>query len=346
MGFERLRAATAWWSCWRPGSAWLVVATCLCMYGCDTASPERETGSAPADGLQARTQARLDSLDAQSSAYAKHLPTGREIAVRADEPISSHSVIKVCIMVLAYRDAEAGRLDLNERYTVTPDDLRGGTGLIKTFAPGLRPTYRDLVTQMITTSDNSATDIVLKRLGRERVNAMLEELGYQHTRVLTTTGDLFRARWVMEDPANASMTDREVFEGGSPQGGPDRWEKGLEFERVHRLGQTTAREMSRLLEQIYNAELASRESSDEMVRILSAQFYSSRLPQLVRYQGVRVAHKTGDGPPYAGNDVGILFYEGGPTVVSVFTHQNRGDDFFELEARIGRIAEDLVKSWH
>ena len=52
-----------------------------------------------------------------------------------------------------------------------------------------------------------------------------------------------------------------------------------------------------------------------------------------------MAHKTGDWPPYAGNDVGILYYEGGPTVIAVFTNQNTGD-FIELESTLGRIAED------
>jgi hypothetical protein len=80
-----------------------------------------------------------------------------------------------------------------------------------------------------------------------------------------------------------------------------------------------------------------------MLNILRRQFYSSRLPQ--RLQGkASLAHKTGDWPPIAGNDVGIIFYPGGPAVVSVFTNQNTGE-FFDLEAAIGRIAERIVESW-
>jgi hypothetical protein len=80
-----------------------------------------------------------------------------------------------------------------------------------------------------------------------------------------------------------------------------------------------------------------------MIRILRRQFYSSRLPQRIAFRA-GVAHKTGDWPPYAGNDVGIIYYQGGPAVVSVFTNQNRGS-FFELEATIGKIAEDLLNAW-
>ena len=81
-----------------------------------------------------------------------------------------------------------------------------------------------------------------------------------------------------------------------------------------------------------------------MVGILRRQLYASRLPQRVQWQGVSVAHKTGDWPPVAGNDVGILFYDGGPTIISVFTNQNEGD-FFELEATLGVIAEEITQAW-
>ena len=318
--------------------------------GGSAASPqapvESAAGAATADaaGLAVRVTARLDALPARTSLYARHLPSGREIAVRADQPMNALSVIKIPVMVLAYRDAEAGRLDLDERYQVRSGDLRRGSGLLQTFAPGLEPTWRDLVTQMIITSDNTATDIMIARLGQERVNEMLSEFGYEQIRLRATTGDLFRRVWVMADPANAALSHPEVFERGFPsdeetsartfrfEGDPEEW-----------LGSVTAREIAGLLERIHDGEVATRESSDEMIRILERQFYSSRLPRYIRFRA-SVAHKTGDWPPYAGNDVGILYYEGGPTVIAVFTNQNTGD-FIELESTLGRIAEDVVNSW-
>jgi beta-lactamase class A len=87
--------------------------------------------------LQARVEARLDALDATATVYAKHLPTGREIAVRADLPMNTLSVIKIPVMVQAFRDNASGRLDFDTRYPVDPDHMRGGSGLVQTFAPGL-----------------------------------------------------------------------------------------------------------------------------------------------------------------------------------------------------------------
>ena len=305
------------------------------------------TGASPATDdqrLQSSVRARLDSLQAQSSFYAKHLGSGREIAVRADVPMNTASVIKIPVMILAFRDAEAGRLDLDQRYVIRPEDLRRGSGLIQTFAVGLQPTLRDLVMQMIITSDNTATDILIGKVGRDRVNRLLDSLGYRQTRLIMTTGDLFRAVWVSLDATYASLSDREVFERGFPNdsaaaarnvalvGDSSRW-----------LGRTTAREIARLLEQLHRGELGNRESTQQMLRMLRQQFYASRLPQRIRSRA-GIAHKTGDWPPLLGNDVGIIFSPSGPIVVAVFTNLNRGD-FFELEATEGRIGEDVLDAW-
>lgn len=295
--------------------------------------------------LEETIHARLDSLQAQSSFYAKQIGTsGREVAIRADVPMNTASVIKIPVMILAFRDADAGRLDLDQRYLIRPEDERRGSGLLQTFAPGLQPTFRDIITQMIITSDNTATDIMISRVGRDRVNRMLDSLGYRQTRLNATTGDLFRAVWVATDPKYATMTDREVFTRGFPNdSGAERRNIAFVADSSKWLGRTTAREISRLLEQLQHGELASQMSTQQMLRILRQQFYASRLPQRIRFRA-GIAHKTGDWPPLLGNDVGIIYAPSGPIVIAVFTTMNRGD-FFDLEATEGRIAEDVLNAW-
>ncbi len=303
-------------------------------------------GASPpsASDLEKRTRELLDALKAQSTAHAKDLATGMEIAVRADVPVNTVSVIKIPVMVLAFRDADAGRLKLDERYSITPEAQRRGTGVLQTFAVGLNPTYRDLVTQMIITSDNTATDILIAKLGLERVNQMLESLGYKETRLRMTIGQLFRGVWEQLDPKHASLSDREVFERGFPDdpGAPARYFIYV-ADPSKWFGRTTARETSRLLEQLQRGQLASKTSTEEMLRILQEQLYFSRLPQRIRFR-VKIGHKTGDWPPIIGNDVGILYSDRGPIVISVFTNQNRGS-FFDLEATIGKIAEEVLDAW-
>jgi hypothetical protein len=133
--------------------------------------------------LSAHIQRQLDALEAKTAFFAKHLVSSKSIAIRADDPLNTLSVIKIAIMVPAYRDAEKGTLDLDQRYQIRDDDFRRGSGVLQTFAPGLQPTYRDLITQMIITSDNTATDILIARLGLARVNTMLAALGYTTTRL-------------------------------------------------------------------------------------------------------------------------------------------------------------------
>lgn len=150
--------------------------------------------------------------------------------------------------------------------------------------------------------------------------------------------------WVAADSAHAELSDREVYQRGFPDdAGAAERSFELAADSTQWLGRTTAREMSRLLEQIHRGELASPEWTDAMIRTLSRQFYRSRLPRFLAGEA-RVAHKTGDWPPLAGNDVGIIYYEGGPLIVSVFTSHNRGS-FLGLERTLGAIAEDLVRAW-
>jgi beta-lactamase class A len=244
------------------------------------------------------------------------------------------SVIKLTAMARAFQQTEAGLLDLDARLTLEPDEYRGGSGLLQTFDPGLRPTVRDVVTQMIITSDNTATDMVLAEVGREDVNHMLDSLGYEVTRFKMSTGELF------------DIYDQRLAAAREAQGDdfdPARFSFDFEGDSTVWLGRSTPRETARLLTQIYEGDLATEAHSEEMVDILRQQFYTSRLPRTIR-GGVRIAHKTGDWPPDAGNDVGLIFYDGGPIVVAVYVNQNRGD-FLDVERTIGHIAEDLVAAW-
>jgi beta-lactamase class A len=295
--------------------------------------------------LLATIRGILDSLPARTALYAKHLATGREIAIRADVPMNTASVIKIPVMVLAYRDVEAGgALILEARHLIGPDDLRRGSGLLQTFEIGLNPTWRDLITQMIITSDNTATDIMIAKVGRDRVNRMLDSLGYKQTILQATTGRLFRAVWESADTAFAALSDREVFERGFPtdSGAPRRMAAFVADSRWW-LGRTTARETSRLLEQLERGELAGRRATEEMRNILRRQFYSSRLPLRIRGRAA-IGHKTGDWPPFLANDVGIIYAPSGPIVISAFMTENRGR-FEDLETAIGRIAELIFDSW-
>jgi hypothetical protein len=165
------------------------------------------------------------------------------------------STIKLALMVLAYRDGDAGRFDFDARYTLSAADRRRGSGVLHTFAPDLQPTYRDLVTQMIITSDNTATAIMIARLGLARVNELLTTLGYAQTRLQTTTGALFRRLLTLADPAHQALAPEEVYGRGFPADA-DGLRRAFHFldDPAEWLGRTTAREMGHLLELLVAGE--------------------------------------------------------------------------------------------
>jgi len=262
--------------------------------------------------------------------WVKHLTTGEEAGVRADEMFNSASVIKIPVLVLAFQMADKGALALSQRITITQADVRGGSGIFRYHDAGLQPTLRDVLLQMIITSDNTATDLAIGKVGGvDAVNAWLRAQGYAESLKLNmTTGDLF-AKY-----------------GALPQG-VDRNEK-TNGDHAYWLGEMTPRGTGRMLEAIQrcsdttstSAPLAARASCADMMRMMRAQQSGAR--RLPHFLTVPVAHKTGDFPPVLANDVGIVFARSGPIVISFFTNAITGP-YGEAEDRMGRVAQLIVE---
>src|SRR5687767_13771422 len=119
-------------------------------------SASAQQGSRPASGLQRLLDAELARFPGQAGVWVKHLTTGEEAAIRGDETFNSASVIKIPVLVLAYQLADKGALSLEERITIRKEDVRGGSGVFRHHEPGLQPTLRDVLMQMVITSDNTA----------------------------------------------------------------------------------------------------------------------------------------------------------------------------------------------
>lgn len=169
------------------------------------------TAQAPRSGITRLVEAALQAFPARTGLYVKHLVTGEEIAVRADEAFSSASVIKLPIMVRAYQLAEATSLDLNERTSIGRAELRDGSGVLQFHDLGLTPTVRDLITQMVITSDNTATDLMtLKVGGVERLNAWLASSGYPKMQMIGRGFEYRRKLLALLDPRFSNITPEET----------------------------------------------------------------------------------------------------------------------------------------
>jgi beta-lactamase class A len=134
--------------------------------------------------ILAGVDAALAQFPGELGLYAKNLTTGDDVGHRADVVMPTASVIKIGIMAELYRQAEAGDVDLDRRLTVTADDFYGGTGVLKEFAPGLQPTIADLCRMMIVVSDNIATGMLVRLLGKERINRSFRDWGLPNTELV------------------------------------------------------------------------------------------------------------------------------------------------------------------
>src|SRR5205807_3358787 len=124
-----------------------------------------------------RLREAFDAARVRGFLYAQDLDTGREVAYRADEPVVLASVFKVAVLVELYRRAAAGDLDVTERVRV-PQATRtvGPTGL-SVMRDDVELSLRDLAQLMISISDNTATDVLMTRVGPERIQAAVEAIG-------------------------------------------------------------------------------------------------------------------------------------------------------------------------
>jgi beta-lactamase class A len=134
------------------------------------------------DELVTRLHAICDAQPFRTSWYLKDLTTGREADRDGDVPVPSASVRKTSIMMAALRAVHEGRLRLDEPCTIEArlqKDVMSGT--YRYMTPGCVIPLRDAIVNMIITSDNVCTQIVLERLDTDGLNAWCRALGMAHT---------------------------------------------------------------------------------------------------------------------------------------------------------------------
>ncbi|MGN0775407.1 MAG: serine hydrolase [Candidatus Ventricola sp.] len=212
---------------------------------------------------------QLEALGGDTGVYVSSLVTGETFARGADKPVVAASVIKIPVMIEAFRAQAAGELRLDEIHALADAERMPSCGTLKAMHTGIEMTLLDLVRLMIIVSDNTATNILISRLGIGRVNETLRALGCRQT------------------------TLRRLLFDRSAAG------RGLE-------NSITAGEMGMLLEKLWRGEIVSPEASAAMLEILLDQRLNGKLPFYLHARGIRVAHKTGEDTGVT-HDVGIIY---------------------------------------
>ncbi|MEB3200990.1 MAG: serine hydrolase [Synechococcaceae cyanobacterium] len=137
--------------------------------------------------------ARLAAVhkDLTASAYMLVLDDGRYAELRADQPLPAASSIKSPILLLALDDLDGGKLRWNEPLPLSKEVVGGGAGWMANRPLGTRFPFFEAATEMIRVSDNTATNLLIRRLGgKQAVNARFQKLDLPATVVRNWLPDL------------------------------------------------------------------------------------------------------------------------------------------------------------
>ncbi len=180
----------------------------LFLAACATTAPRRSQLDLAVEAAARRCVCRI-------GVAARHLESGAAYAYNGDAEFESASVIKIAILTEVMAEKNEGKVDLGQRWTLTPQDKADGSGLLLMLDPGLNPTWNDLVTLMVGPSDNTATNAWIRRLTIPAVNDRMESLGFHRIRLLATIPSLDTARGGDSPWTNfhlGTLTPREVAE--------------------------------------------------------------------------------------------------------------------------------------
>ena len=254
--------------------------------------------------------------------YAHHLGTGATLELDADREVKTASAIKLAILVEAFYQVQAGTLDLGATTALHDADKVAGSGVLPLLHDGLELTAGDALALMIALSDNTATNLVIDRLGGVgAVNARLATLGYRHTH-------LYKKIYV---PATEPMP------ADQPQFG---------------LGKTTARELAGLMESIARCDLGDAALCARMLGMLrnqQARYLTARYLETADTSETpsAIAAKLGE-LDAARIEVALIASRTGPIVIAAFTWDNVDERYSpdnEAGILIARLAELIVRAW-
>ena len=271
--------------------------------------------------LKSDLEQMISKHQGQVALFAKNLKTGETVAINADEPVQTASVIKLPVMIEAFYQAKAGKLDLTKKLNLTKDEQVPGSGVLAYIQPDVTLSLLDTITLMMIVSDNTATNMTLDQVGIPNVNARIAAMGLKSTYLY-----------------------KKVFKKAEGPMPPDQPKFGL--------GKTTAREMAEALETIERCDLKDQALCEQMLKIMRGQQEHSMTPRYIESDpGVPhpewVANKIGALDDVR-NDVALVMYKDTPILISVFTWENKDQRWTHdnaAEVLIASLARRIVQQW-
>lgn len=131
--------------------------------------------------LEADLASILSSYRGVAGLHLVEVNSGHRIDFSGDTVLAAGSTIKVPVLMELFRKSAEGEIDLDEAYTIRPEDTVGGSGVLQNLDGEVTLSLRNLAILMINVSDNIATNLCIDRAGMNDVNAMLRDIGCRET---------------------------------------------------------------------------------------------------------------------------------------------------------------------
>lgn len=273
--------------------------------------------------MRSRLRTLFSDAGCDGSLHVCEIDGTGDVALDADVPVVAASVFKVPVALEFFRQAAAGELDPTERVRVDPAASLGAPAGLSIFSDEVEVSLRDLAASMLTVSDALATDVVVERVGIERVNALMRGLGFTQTVVVEDVRSMCDSL-----AADCGFASWATFAGRRL--GEDERARVLDSMRASRqsdptqANRTTARESTGLLRAIWRDEAASPDACRAVRALMAKQLQRERIARAFDDAAVSFAGKTGSFAGAFRNEIGVFeFPDGYRCAVAVFTRSHR-----------------------
>lgn len=242
------------------------------------------------------------------------------VELRAGEQAYAASTLKIAMALELLCQSAEGALDPAEQVRLSPDERTPGGQGSCLFAYPAEISLRDLAVLMLTISDNTATDAVIRRVGPERVGARLAALGLGHTDFTCTIREHFDAIGRSLGFADGAEHFRALEAAPPARAAEMRLAFREAFAQPALVPYTTAGDMARLIGMIWRDEAGPAAACMELRAMMGMQWLTRKIATGFS-RDVSVAAKSGTAPAIS-NDVGAVTYPDGQRyAVAVFTRE-------------------------
>jgi beta-lactamase class A len=274
-----------------------------------------------APSLEAELRALVAGFPGTVALHAHNLDTGAEVGLDPDRRVRTASTIKLPIACALSDRVAAGKARWDERLTIAADAKVSGSGVLSDFTAGETVSLRDAMTLMIVVSDNTATNLILDRIGADAVNDHLDRLGLEATRSM-----------------------RKIRGDGTQLKAATGWSRAgmIEENRRFGIGSSTPREMTRLLGLLAAGKVVDEAASRDLVGILERQQYKDGIGR--QLGDLKVASKSGSLDALR-SDVGLVWTPQGVIAIAITVDDMPQIDYSPDNAGnllISRLAQRIV----